>query len=100
MPILHPRSPKTRKLLDGSRRINEAETMTCKVETHCPRKWAFVDMEDGNIWIPNISSKKDVHGMWRTATKSDLKCISRAVWQYNREWDGFKWVKKGKRRTQ
>ena len=31
------------------------------------------------------------------ATKSDLKRISRAVWQYNREWDCFKgkWVRVG-----
>ena len=89
---------KTRKLLDGSQRDNEAKPKVCSVETHCPRKWAFVDMEDGNIWIPTGIDKFRMR--YAAATKSDLKCISRAVWQYEREWDGFRWIKKGKRRTQ
>ena len=85
-----------RKMLDGSIRIGEPNRCKVGVETKCPRKWVFIDMEDGNIWIP--TGKDEFHSQFESPTKSDLKCISRAVWQHGREWDGFKWVKKGKRR--
>jgi hypothetical protein len=80
-----------RKVLDGSLRPEVSKDTVCQVETKCPGKWAFVDMESGNIWMPTGG---DLGSRFKQPTESDLKCISRAVWQYNREWDGQKWVKK------
>lgn len=39
-----------RKLLDGSEAPEEAAPVAMAIESRCPGKWAFVDLETGDVW--------------------------------------------------
>jgi hypothetical protein len=72
-------------MLDGTRRRDFKEPAVSGIETRCPSKWAFVDMETGNIWIPNpkAETKYDMElkiHRWKYANDSDLACIKKAVY--------------------
>lgn len=45
-----PRSPARRPLRDGSAVAEEAMPVSVSIQTRCPSKWAFVDLETGEIW--------------------------------------------------
>lgn len=52
-PLRKPKSPalQARRLRDGSV-VSEASAIeTVSLETRCPAKWAFVDLETGDIWL-------------------------------------------------
>jgi hypothetical protein len=72
-------------MLDGTRRREFKELTVSRIETRCPSKWAFVDMETGDIWIPNPKAETKYDSelkicRWRYASYSDLVCIKKAVY--------------------
>lgn len=44
---------KTRKLITGKRVPELSTTIDITISTKCPKKWALVDMETGEIWVYN-----------------------------------------------
>lgn len=40
-----------RKLLDGSMQREYLQPVSMTITSHCPGKWAFVDMETGDVWV-------------------------------------------------
>ena len=40
-----------RTLLSGRQVACDAVEKTVSVSTKCPRKWAFVDLETGDVWV-------------------------------------------------
>jgi hypothetical protein len=50
---IHPHLPTmtTRRLRDGGVVSEEPATVSVSLQTRCPAKWAFVDLETGEIWL-------------------------------------------------
>ena len=44
---------KYRKLLNGQKVADAPDTVAMTIKSRCPKKWAFVDMETGDIWVHN-----------------------------------------------
>lgn len=63
-----------RNLPDGSTRAELDAPVKRTIDTKCPLKWAFVDMETSLIFVPN--GEKDE---WRRPSDSDLRCITLAI---------------------
>jgi hypothetical protein len=40
-----------RTLINGQVVPEEAKPVQMTIETKCPQKWAFVDMETGDVWV-------------------------------------------------
>lgn len=50
---------KYRKLKYNGQRVKEASyEVSMTIRSKCPKKWAFVDMETGQIWVHNSRLKK------------------------------------------
>lgn len=41
---------RTRKLIDGMQVPSHDHIETLTINTHCPAKWLFVDVETGEVW--------------------------------------------------
>ena len=50
-PKTTPSNPPTRRLRDGSTVPERSDVVPLTVHTHCPGKWAFVDLETGEVWV-------------------------------------------------
>ena len=53
----------------------EEQSVELTIETKCPRKWLFVDLETGDIWHQNETSEK----RWRHATDLEGKELKKLV---------------------
>lgn len=53
------------------------QTVSMTVESWCPQKWAFIDMETGDIWVWKQRARK--HNHFFRASTSDLLSVSHAV---------------------
>ncbi len=42
---------KMRKLKNGQRVMDSKKSVQMTIDSKCPKKWAFVDMETGEIWV-------------------------------------------------
>jgi hypothetical protein len=42
---------KYRKLLNGEKVLESSVSVQMTIDSKCPKKWAFVDMETGDIWV-------------------------------------------------
>jgi hypothetical protein len=42
---------KYRTLVDGKRVMESTHSVQMTIDSKCPKKWAFVDMETGDIWV-------------------------------------------------
>lgn len=42
---------KYRTLVDGKRVMESTQSVQMTIDSKCPKKWAFVDMETGDIWV-------------------------------------------------
>ena len=42
---------KYRKLFDGKKVSTSPVSVQMTIDSECPKKWAFVDMETGDIWV-------------------------------------------------
>lgn len=42
---------KYRTLKNGQRVADAPESVKMTIDSRCPKKWAFVDMESGDIWV-------------------------------------------------
>jgi len=40
-----------RTLVDGKRVLESTQSVEMTIDSKCPKKWAFVDMETGDIWV-------------------------------------------------
>jgi len=50
---------KYRKLkFNGQRVSEEVASVKMTIDSKCPKKWAFVDMETGQIWVHKSRNKK------------------------------------------
>lgn len=65
-------SVETRRLIDGSVAHCAPTPFTISMTTHCPGKWAFVDLETGMIWSHDGNHFKAMTG-------DDLALVSKAV---------------------
>lgn len=64
-----------RKLLTGETVTDYEEQFPLKaICTHCPDKWAFVDLESGNIYSWDVKKKG-----WKSPPKKALKALRKAL---------------------
>ena len=49
---------KHRKLKNGEKVADAPKSVQMTIDSKCPKKWAFVDMETGDIWVHKSRSKK------------------------------------------
>ncbi len=42
---------KYRRLMNGKRVAESPQSVSMTINSKCPKKWAFVDMETGDIWV-------------------------------------------------
>lgn len=63
-----------RKLIDG-RTAAEGEIISLTIETRCPSKWLFVDLEAGDVWryYPDREFK------FYSATPTDLHTLAQLL---------------------
>lgn len=47
-----------RKLKNGQRVKDAPTSVKMTIDSKCPRKWAFVDMETGDIWVHKTRNPK------------------------------------------
>ena len=45
------RTTKYKTLKNGQRVANAPNSVAMTIDSQCPKKWAFVDMETGDIWV-------------------------------------------------
>ena len=56
---------KYRKLVDGSKVAESPTSVNLPIDTKCPKKWAFVDMETGDIWVHRSRYKRPTKREYR-----------------------------------
>ena len=74
---------KKRKLLDGSEVDHYNREIPLTIKSRCPAKWAFIDMEKGDIWVsghrnPKVTAKEPGYQFYR-ADKAALQMILNAA---------------------
>ncbi|MBV7542076.1 hypothetical protein [Acidovorax sp. sic0104] len=57
---------KSRKLHSGREVPELNKTVTMKLDTRCPQKWAAIDMESGEVWMG------DSKGLWTRPTTEQM----------------------------
>lgn len=60
-----------RKLISGRKVKEENRNRRLVINTKCPEKWLFVDLQDGNVWHSTGVTKK--YPQWRTPTVEEIK---------------------------
>jgi hypothetical protein len=74
----------TRKLLN-KRKVKEfANTVQLTIDTKCPDKWLFADLQTGDIWqtekvVDDCPGLQQLSVTWKKATKDKLKCLQNIV---------------------
>jgi hypothetical protein len=51
-----PRNPRCRTLRDGTKVEESEHVEQLTISTRCPKKWAFVGVETGEIWVHNAQA--------------------------------------------
>ena len=82
MKTAKPSEIKYRLMPDGTKRQEPGERVKIIIDTKCPKKWAFIDMEESKIYISNNGDG------WLFPTNSDIFCIRRAE-RRNHGWEGI-----------
>ena len=75
------------RTLYNDRKVAEAPNIVpMTIASKCPRKWAFVDMETGNIWVHKSRYPKSNRytTTFRMADKATLIMISDIMGEYTR----------------
>lgn len=49
---------KTRKLLNGQKVSESPVSIRMTIDSKCPKKWLFVDMETGDVWMHKARLRK------------------------------------------
>jgi|FAXJ01.1.fsa_nt_gi hypothetical protein len=68
---------KYRTLKNGQRVAEAPERVSMTINSKCPKKWAFVDMETGDIWVHKVrlpNGKKRPYTFY-AADKKALKIV-------------------------
>lgn len=65
-----------RTMLLGDKKPDVEQSIQLTIDTKCPGKWAFVDMETGDIWVKNPAKESRY---WKHASEKDLANIIQAV---------------------
>ena len=50
---------KYRKLFNGQKVAESPVSVAMTIDSSCPKKWAFVDMETGDIWVHKSRKKRN-----------------------------------------
>ena len=50
---------KYRMLKNGQKVAEASESVQMTIDSKCPKKWAFVDMETGDIWVHKSRYKRN-----------------------------------------
>lgn len=66
---------KYRKLKNGQKVADAPTSVQMTIDSKCPKKWAFVDMETGEIWVHKSRSKKHRKDSTYTFWSADDKAI-------------------------
>lgn len=75
------KTPKYTILANSQKVANSPTEVDMTISTKCPRKWAFVDMETGNIWVHKTRYKHwKVDGIFKEADYKALKAIRNIIW--------------------
>lgn len=65
----------TRKLLTGEKVDDLVLSHKLgQIDTHCPDKWVFVDLESGNVYAWDVEK-----GRWKSPPKKALKALLSAL---------------------
>ena len=68
-----------RILLDGSKVPELKNSVKLTIDSKCPKKWAFFDMETGDIWVNSVDSGNNgFYGdkpFWKQAGFKEQKII-------------------------
>ena len=63
--------PQKRKLQSGRIVLEEKESAKLIIDTVCPDKWLFVDLETGDVWH-SVGTSSSLR-RWRTATQIERR---------------------------
>lgn len=66
----------TRTLLSGREVVCSPETTGISITTHCPAKWAFVDLETGEVWAHDGSGLVRASDLVRAELRTVVDRIS------------------------
>lgn len=74
---------KYRMLKNGKKVAEASESVQMTIDSKCPKKWAFVDMETGDIWVhksryKRISKRVTV---FASADEKALDCLDRMFFE-------------------
>ena len=65
---------KYRRLLNQQKVAEASDNVAITIESKCPKKWAFVDMETGDVWV-HCSRVKPSNSASDTFCKADKKAM-------------------------
>ncbi len=68
---------KRRKLKNGQRVLESKTSIKMTIDTKCPKKWIFVDMETGDLWVhwSRFPSKERPHYTFYRADKDAIRAL-------------------------
>jgi hypothetical protein len=67
----------TRKLINAQVVPEEATQTSLTIESKCPQKWAFVDMETGQVWVhkSRLPNSATLHGTFYAADAATMQAL-------------------------
>ena len=67
---------KRRKLKNGQVVTDAPKSVQMTIDSKCPKKWAFVDMETGDIWVHKSRLKrKGLNGVFYQADSEAIESL-------------------------
>lgn len=71
---------KTRKLLNGQKVSESPVIIRMTIDSKCPKKWLFVDMETGDVWMHKSRTKfHTMIGDFYTADKKAMEALRKII---------------------
>lgn len=61
--------------MDGSKVKHLDKKVKLTIDTKCPQKWAFVDMETGEIWVHKTRFFQKKNALWVDFYRADEKAL-------------------------
>ena len=88
---------KYRTLKNGQKVAEANKSVRMTIDSKCPKKWAFVDMETGDVWVhkSRTNTKRVLTGDFYSADEKALKCLKelfgekpkKLIFSEKLEWD-------------
>jgi len=74
------KKPIRARTLRSGRTVKENdESMKLTIDTKCPDKWLFVDLESGNVWHKREGETELNGHFWRRATEEEMTELEELV---------------------